>query len=235
MDKKLLKELKDLSYITDLKGKDFIKYDGLIYQANKIGLTKIKTKILQFPSKENEGTTIIQATVYDDKEKEFDGIGDSNDKSVGSMVVKHKIRMAETRAKARALRDFTGITLCSVEELGGDDKKGLTDAEKAEKKRLKKIEDQKKADEQKKKQEDQKKLAEEKKTTVEQLQKMFTCFTELKIDEKTVRLYLEKHYKIKKSSKELTKQQISEILYDVGNKDLRFDENVIPYFVKKEV
>jgi hypothetical protein len=157
---------------------------------------------------------------------------DGSEKGIGS---------CHTYAERMFLIKFFHIVTSEDAKLDPDFKSNLvkgnynsvneTDEEIAEKKRLKDIEDKKKNEEREK----QKKLAEEKKTTMDQLKKMFTCFTVLKIDEATVRLYLEKHYNIKKSSKELTKQQISEIIYDVENKNLNFDENQIPYFTKKEV
>jgi len=142
--------------------------------------------------------------------------------------------MAETRAKARALRDFTGITMCSMEELGGDDKKELTDEEKAiiEKKKEAKLKlEQQKKDAQKKLELEK----QEKATTQAQLKKMFTCLTKLGLNEQNSREYLKLHYNVKETSKELTKEQVSEIIKDTETKELKFDETGIAYFIVKEV
>lgn len=50
----------------------------------------------------------------------FDGIGDANPENVNSFIVPHLIRMAETRAKARALRDAVNIGVVWFEELAGE-------------------------------------------------------------------------------------------------------------------
>jgi len=113
-------------FIVKLQGKDFILYDGLLDMAHQMGLTSIKTQLVSFEN----GVVIFKATAKailkseagnNVREVEFDGYGDADSKNVNSMIAKHMIRMAETRAKARALRDLTNVGMCSVEELGGDD------------------------------------------------------------------------------------------------------------------
>ncbi len=50
----------------------------------------------------------------------FTGIGDASPDNVGRTIAPHIIRMAETRAKARALRDAVNIGVTALEELGED-------------------------------------------------------------------------------------------------------------------
>jgi hypothetical protein len=51
----------------------------------------------------------------------FTGLGDASPGSVTRMMAPHLLRMAETRAKARALRDAVNVGVTALEELGDDD------------------------------------------------------------------------------------------------------------------
>ena len=55
------------------------------------------------------------------QEKVFTGIGDAAPNSVAPAMLNCLIRMAETRAKARALRDAVNVSVSAFEELGEDD------------------------------------------------------------------------------------------------------------------
>jgi hypothetical protein len=57
-----------------------------------------------------------------DDGRRFSGIGDASPENVSRNIVPHLIRMAETRAKARALRDAVNVGATALEELSdGDD------------------------------------------------------------------------------------------------------------------
>lgn len=103
-------------FIVNLQGKDFILYDGLLDMAHQMGLLSITTEMVQY-----DGKVVIFKATAKTADKSFDGYGDATGENVNKMIAKHMIRMAETRAKARALRDLTNVGMCSVEELGGDD------------------------------------------------------------------------------------------------------------------
>lgn len=106
-------------------GKEHPTYSGVLNKAHQEGLVGITTKMLQFPSKENEYVCIVHATatIMDISKdggvisKTFDGIGDASPRNVNQMIVKHLIRMAETRAKGRALRDAVNIADALKEEI----------------------------------------------------------------------------------------------------------------------
>src|SRR5882672_4746673 len=98
--------------------KEVALYKGLLAKAHEEKLSRIRTKLVQVPSGENGRTAIAQAEVTTAK-RSFTGIGDASPENVPSNILPHLIRMAETRAKARALRDAVNIGVVSFEELDG--------------------------------------------------------------------------------------------------------------------
>lgn len=95
--------------------KDFITYEGLLNGFHNNGGQSIETELIETMLKE-EVFFIFKATVKGEKGT-YVGYGDACRGNVNPMVAKHIMRMAETRAKARALRDYNNIGMCSVEEL----------------------------------------------------------------------------------------------------------------------
>lgn len=110
----------DERFIVNLQGKQFVTYEGLLDLAHQEGLIGIETELIQIPTKDNDFLAIVQA-IATTKDKKFMGIGDCDNLSANRMIAPHKIRMAETRAKARALRDLTNIGMTAIEELGADE------------------------------------------------------------------------------------------------------------------
>jgi len=97
--------------------KEVATYAGILALAHDEGLRSIATALVQAPTKENGMVAIVTAVVRTNK-GEFTGIGDADPSNVNSKIVRHLLRMAETRAKARALRDAVDIGIVSLEELG---------------------------------------------------------------------------------------------------------------------
>lgn len=113
----------DKKYVINLQGRDFVTYDGLLDEATRLGLVGIDTELLQAPNEANHWTAIVKATAVflgENGTRTFTGIGDANPSNVNRNIAPHSIRMAETRAKARALRDALNVKGCSFEELGAD-------------------------------------------------------------------------------------------------------------------
>ena len=106
-------------YMIERQGKRFVLYAGLLEEAHARGLRSIETELLQIPGTENGEVAIARAVVRTEDGK-FTGIGDASPQNVGRMIAPHIIRMAETRAKARALRDAINVGVASIEELGDD-------------------------------------------------------------------------------------------------------------------
>lgn len=100
----------------DIHGKQHPTYAGVLNKAHEEGLVGIKTELLQAPLEENNYMAIVHARVKVE-DKVFEGIGDATPKNVNSMIAPHIVRMAETRAKGRALRDALNITEALMEEL----------------------------------------------------------------------------------------------------------------------
>jgi len=105
----------DQKFIISLQGKEFIKFEWLLNEFHTNWWKSIKTEII------STTPLIVQATAEGEKGT-YQWIGDADEKNVNSMIIKHKIRMAETRAIARALRWYCNIWMCSADEMWGDDK-----------------------------------------------------------------------------------------------------------------
>ena len=105
-------------FMIERQGRSFVLYAGLLDEAHEKGLRSIRTELLQSPSPDNGETTICRAVVEMGDGRVFSGIGDATPQNVGRNIVPHAIRMAETRAKARALRDAINVGAVALEELG---------------------------------------------------------------------------------------------------------------------
>lgn len=107
-------------FIVNRNGKDFVLYAGLLEEAHERGLKAISIALVQIPSDLNGNVAIVHATV-ETAQGTFNGLGDASPENVSRMILPHMIRMAETRAKARALRDAINVGITALDELAGTD------------------------------------------------------------------------------------------------------------------
>jgi len=104
------------------QGKQYVLFQGLLDEAHGQGLRGIDTELLQVPGPDNGNVAIVKAVCEMEDGRKFSGIGDASPDNVGRNIAPHVIRMAETRAKARALRDAVNVGATALEELSeGDD------------------------------------------------------------------------------------------------------------------
>jgi len=108
-------------------GRDYVTYPGLLDLAHQVseGRFEIATTLAQVPTQENGMVAIVtaQAILFDNTAegqelRRTSGIGDASPQNVNRAMGAHLIRMAETRAKARALRDLLNVGAVALEELG---------------------------------------------------------------------------------------------------------------------
>ncbi len=107
-------------YMIERGGRRFVLYAGLLEEAHARGLRSIETELLQIPGVENGEVAIARAVIRTEEGK-FSGIGDASPGNVSRAIAPHIIRMAETRAKARALRDAINVGVAALEELGDEE------------------------------------------------------------------------------------------------------------------
>lgn len=112
------------------QGKQYVLFAGLLdafhEKQNDFDDARpvMETELLEKPSDNPGGVAIVHARagfkLLDGSERwvfgPFDGIGDASAENVGKNIEPHKIRMAETRAKARALRDLLNINAEVLED-----------------------------------------------------------------------------------------------------------------------
>lgn len=104
-------------FVKTLQGRDYVLYGGLLELARQRGLKRITTNIVQIPSPDNGMYAVVEAEI-ETEDGVFKEVGDASPESVNRAIQPHVLRMASTRAKARAMRDAVGIDLVALEELG---------------------------------------------------------------------------------------------------------------------
>ena len=111
-----------------------VPFKTLLDKAHKqYGLAGVETEILQFPCAENGNMAIFRATVKNSDGATFSGHGDADPNNTTSTIAPHLLRMAETRAIARALRWLTNSGETAIVEISGDeDESGPSEQPKAE-------------------------------------------------------------------------------------------------------
>ena len=120
------KHLEDNDMFAQIGDKTFIKYAGLLYLGEQMGVTSIITRLTHedldkqiFHFKATvKGIKMIHG---EPREVIYRFHGDANADNVSRMVRDSIRRVAETRAVARALRAYCSVGMCSLEELAGDD------------------------------------------------------------------------------------------------------------------
>ena len=108
-------------FLITRQGKQFVLFAGLLDQAHTEGLKSIDTDLVQVPDADNGNVAIVKAVCEMEDGRKFSGIGDASPENVGRNIAPHIIRMAETRSKARALRDAINIGATALEELAETD------------------------------------------------------------------------------------------------------------------
>ncbi len=107
----------DSRFLVKIEGRDFVTYPGLLDLGHQKGLESIEVEPIQLPNPENDHFAVCKAVVTSSRGETFTDIGDANPQNTSARVSKHLLRMASTRAIARALRTFTNIGMTCLEEL----------------------------------------------------------------------------------------------------------------------
>lgn len=109
----------------------FVLYKGLLDIGHQIGIKHLHAELIQIPHNDNGLMAICKSYLEFQDGRTFRDIGDADPGNVKGEVKKAIIRMASTRALARALRSGTNVGITCYEELGGSDKKDMTKSDKS--------------------------------------------------------------------------------------------------------
>jgi hypothetical protein len=122
--KRFTRENRSIAKTSIPQGKSTIevyKYRDALNFAHSVGLLSIKSELIPQLCDIDTGVFVARAVASFADGSEFTGIGDANPGNVNSIIAKHLPRMAETRAKARALGDALNLDSNFSDEFGGDD------------------------------------------------------------------------------------------------------------------
>jgi len=104
----------DPRYLTYIRGKPFVRFDGLLALAHERGLVELSTTVVSVMP----DFAVCQAVARFQDGLVVTDIGDASPTNVKKHLAPHFVRMAATRSAARALRRALNISEVAVEELG---------------------------------------------------------------------------------------------------------------------
>lgn len=102
------------NFIVNIKGKDFMTYEGLLAKAHEKG--KFDMIITESWVSEDMKKAWCKVRLTADGQV-FDGFGSSTPDNTGEMTQSHPVEMSHTRAKGRAFRDYLNIGQAMAEEI----------------------------------------------------------------------------------------------------------------------
>jgi hypothetical protein len=106
----------DPRWLVRIQGRPFIRFEGLLSLAYERGLVELTTTVVTV----TETMAVCQAVARFKDGLVVTDIGDATPGNVRAHLKPHWIRIAATRASARALRRGLNIDACSVDELGDE-------------------------------------------------------------------------------------------------------------------
>ena len=115
-DDPIIERLRRAGYVIRIhkNGPETVKYAGVLWIAHEQGLKdiRVESQIIDL----EQGIAVFKATVTTDKGI-FEEWGDCTPYNVSKNIKPHFIRVAATRAKARALRDAVNVGFTCFEEM----------------------------------------------------------------------------------------------------------------------
>ena len=102
-------------------GQDYVTFAELITEAHKRGFQGLSTELLDYKMDENVPVYAVVTATAKFESGTYEAIGDATRENTNRGIGPHLIRMASTRAMARALRVALGVGRTALEELGGGD------------------------------------------------------------------------------------------------------------------
>lgn len=106
-------------FVKKIQGRDFVLFEGLLEMAHAAGLKRVETQLLQAPHRDNGMLAIVRAVIETDKGV-FSALGDASPESAERPMQPHLIRLADTRAIARAIRIAVNVGMTAVEEINSN-------------------------------------------------------------------------------------------------------------------
>lgn len=107
-------------FVKKIQGKDFVLFEGLLEMAHAAGLKRVETQLLQAPHRDNGMLAIVRAVVETEKGI-FSALGDASPESAERPMQPHLVRLADTRAIARAFRIAVNVGMTAVEEINASE------------------------------------------------------------------------------------------------------------------